>query len=174
VLTRRTRAAKTPAEDPPAELEADPAATGAESVSFTLDDVVEAWPDALGALKAPVRAAIQDAQPIALEDGVVVFGVPQRRYEAINERFRKEAEAIKEAFVPRLGVAPRFKLRRHDFDAPDAFRPDASTGDPAPAEPDDDVDLDALVDAGDAAPPDSVTRLVNDLGAEIIDERSRG
>jgi len=174
VLTRRTRAAKAPAEDPPAELEADPAATGAESVSFTLDDVVEAWPDALGALKAPVRAAIQDAQPIALEDGVVVFGVPQRRYEAINERFRKEAEAIKEAFVPRLGVAPRFKLRRHDFDAPDAFRPDASTGDPAPAEPDDDVDLDALVDAGDAAPPDSVTRLVNDLGAEIIDERSRG
>ena len=55
--------------------------------------------EALGLLKAPVRAGIQDAQPIALEDGIIVFGVPKRRFDAINERFRKEAAAIKEAFA---------------------------------------------------------------------------
>ena len=33
--------------------------------------------------------------------------------------------------------------------------------------------LNELEDAPDAAPPDSVTRLVADLGAEVIDERRR-
>ncbi len=157
-----------PTDDPPA-----PSAASS-SAAFSLDDVIEAWPDTLGALKAPLRAAIQDAQPIALESGVVVFGVPRRRYDAINERFRKEADAIKQAFESRLGAQPRFKLRAHDFDAPDALRP---AGDGAAATPtdtlDDDeaVDLDELVDAHDAPPTDSVARLVADLGAEIVEER---
>jgi hypothetical protein len=70
-----------------------------------LDEVIEAWPAVLGLLKAPLRAGIQDAQPIALESGIIVFGVPTRRFDAINERFRKEAAAIKEAFAARLGAA---------------------------------------------------------------------
>ena len=52
------------------------------TANFTLDDVIEAWPEVLGVLKAPVRAAVQDAQPIALDDGVIVFGVPSRRKDA--------------------------------------------------------------------------------------------
>ena len=52
-----------------------------------------------------------------------MFGVPERRFDAINERFRKEATTIKEAFVARLGAAPKFILRPHDFDARDALRP---------------------------------------------------
>jgi hypothetical protein len=154
-------------------------------VSFALDDVIEAWPATLGVLKAPLRAGIQDAQPIALENGIVVFGVPKRRFDAINERFRKEAAAIKDAFASRLGAAPRFVLRPHDFDATDAFRPKASTGEtaepvpesehePEPAEEDEAVDLTDLADAPDAPQLDSVTRLKADLGAEVIDERRRG
>jgi hypothetical protein len=106
-----------------------------------------------------------------------VFGVPKRRLDAINERFRKEAAAIKEGFAARLGAEPRFKLRPHDFEARDAFRAEELPGDVA-AEPEPDleepVDLDELVDAHDAPPPDSVARLVTDLGAEVIDERRRG
>jgi DNA polymerase-3 subunit gamma/tau len=192
VLARRARAPKpTEADAPPAPAEAvaEPD-TGtatpdtADSVTFALDDVIEAWPATLGLLKAPVRAGIQDAQPIALENGIVVFGVPKRRFDAINERFRKEAAAIKDAFASRLGAAPRFVLRPHDFDAPDALRPKpgstgerdraAPTTEPEPEAADEDVDLTELADAPDAPQLDSVTRLVADLGAEVIDERRRG
>lgn len=191
VLAGRQRAAK-PADDPPdtatapAEPAADPTgpADAADAAGFALDDVIEAWPETLGLLKAPVRAGIQDAQPIALEKGIIIFGVPKRRYDAINERFRKEAVAIKDAFAQRLGAAPRFMLRAHDFDKVDAFRPEhalvveraaATRADERAPEPDDDaVDLTDLADAPDAPQLDSVTRLVAGLGAEVIDERSRG
>ncbi len=160
-----------------------PASDSTESAQFALDDVIEAWPETLALLKAPTKAGIQDAQPIALENGIIVFGVPKIRFDAINERFRKEAAAIKEAFATRLGAAPRFMLRPHDFDAPGALRPPDGAGAAAPGRPvanepeprpDDDeiVDLDDLEDAPDA-PPDSVTRLVAGLGAEVIDERRR-
>ena len=193
VLARRERA-KAPAVAAPATTEPDPtpaddtdttAAAGAAAPTFALDDVIEAWPETLALLKAPVRAGIQDAQPIALENGIIVFGVPKRRFDAINERFRKEATAIKEAFATRLGAAPRFMLRAHDFDKVDAFRPASADGPGAGATltdgseppPDDDeeevVDLADLSDAPDAQPPDSVTRLVADLGAEVVDERKR-
>ncbi len=190
VLARRERkpagTAAAPAPTPAGEA-AEPAATqpheGDESPLFALDDVIEAWPEALNLLKAPVRTGIQDAQPIALENGIIVFGVPKIRFDAINERFRKEAAAIKEAFASRLGAAPRFMLRPHDFEAAGALRPAPGGGaapgtkpvgnepEPPPEE-DEVVDLDDLEDAPDA-PPDSVTRLVSGLGAEIIDERRR-
>ncbi len=190
VLAGRQRAAK-PAGDPPvaaapAEDAGDPTgpADATDAASFALDDVIEAWPETLGLLKAPVRAGIQDAQPIALEKGIIIFGVPKRRFDAINERFRKEAVAIKDAFAQRLGAAPRFMLRAHDFDQVDAFRPEhapvveraaATRADERAPEPDDDaVDLTDLADAPDAPQLDSVTRLVAGLGAEVIDERSRG
>ena len=69
-----------------------------EFVVAHLDDVVAAWPEVLAAMKAPVRAAISVAQPVAVEDGdVVVFGVPEPEFRATNDRFRKEAEAVKAA-----------------------------------------------------------------------------
>jgi hypothetical protein len=199
VLAGRARAAKPTEVDPPppaaeaaAEPDPDPGPVGtgttdaADNVSFALDDVIEAWPATLLLLKAPLRAGIQDAQPIALENGIVVFGVPKRRFDAINERFRKEAAAIKDAFASRLGASPRFVLRPHDFDAPDAFRPkEGSTGERAVAAPatepepeaadeDEAVDLNELADAPDAPQLDSVTRVVAGFGAEVIDERRRG
>jgi len=139
--------------------------------SYTLDDVVEAWPEVLNALKPPVRAGVQDAQPIELDDGVIVFGVPPARERPIIEKFRKEADTIKAAFAERLGVEPMFKLRAHDFTAPGAFA-GASEAQPPP-NLDDDVDLTELTDAPDAPTADSVSRLVADLGAEILEERKR-
>ena len=191
VLASRQRPAAKPAaqpapsepEPPVAEPPADPPPLPeavASSGNFTLDDVIEAWPDVLGVLKAPVRAAVQDAQPIALDAGVIVFGVPSRRKDAINERFRKEATAIKKAFSTKLGTQPRFKVLAHNFEATDALRPLPASGKstesagahPQPPE-DDAVDLHDLVDATDAPPSDSVARLVADLGAEVVEERPR-
>ncbi len=174
-----------------------PEAGSPQTVVFALDDVIEAWPETLGLLTAPLRAGIQDAQPIALENGIIVFGVPKIRFDAINDRFRKEAAAIKDAFATRLGAAPRFMLRPHDFEAVDAFRPSgtavaspaapgraqsggrpvANEPEPPPDDEDEDedeaVDLNELADAPNVAQPDSVDRLVAGLGAEVIDERRR-
>jgi DNA polymerase-3 subunit gamma/tau len=190
VLARRDRAPKAAPENPPpapeAAASAEPLAAASDAMTaataFALDDVVEAWPDVLNGLKAPVRTGIQDAQPIALEGGVIVFGVPKVRLDAINERFRKEAAAIKDAFSARLGTSPRFQLRAHDFNRVDAFRPAAVADDPAPvvnepeppADDEEAVDLTELSDAPDAPQPEAVTKLVADLGAEVIDERRRG
>jgi DNA polymerase-3 subunit gamma/tau len=178
LLARRGRVTKTMETSAPTEPSPAPAADD-PPVVFALDDVVEAWPATLNELKAPLRAAIQDAQPIAIDQhGVIVFGVPKPRYDVINERFRKDADTIKQAFVAKLGAAPRFKLRPHDFDDPGALRPADGAVAPRP-EPGAGVDLgDAgdpgdLVGAVDAPPMDSVARLVTDLGAEIVGERPR-
>ena len=138
--------------------------------------MIEVWPETLALLKAPLRAAIQDAQPIAMDEhGIIVFGVPKVRYDAINDRFRKEADTIKAAFAEKLGAAPRFMLRAHDFDAPDALRPPAPNVEPAVDDQHEEhVDPSELVDAPDAPPSDSVSRLVSDLGAEVVEERPRG
>ncbi len=193
VLARRQRSPKVAGAPGESALEGEalaaaPVTDADDPPTFALDDVIEAWPATLGLLKAPVRAGIQDAQPIALENGIIVFGVPKRRFDAINERFRKEAAAIKDAFASRLGAAPRFMLRPHDFDKAGAFRPDAVAAggsaaknapeapepEPEPEFEEEAVDLNDLADAPDAAIPDSLTRLVADLGAEVIDERKRG
>jgi DNA polymerase-3 subunit gamma/tau len=188
VLARRDRKTSSPADDAPPAPEAAaqpaapaPAAEPTEPAAFGLDDVVEAWPEILNDLKAGVRAGIQDAQPIAIERGVIVFGVPKVRLDAINERFRKEAAAIKDAFAARIGTAPRFQLRAHDFSRADAFRPTAGAeatpvaNEPEPPIDDEEaVDLTDLSDAPDTPQPEAVTRLVADLGAEVIDERKRG
>jgi DNA polymerase-3 subunit gamma/tau len=186
LLARRDRKAPATDDAPPApevtaspEPSAEPTRTAA--AAYSLDDVIEVWPDVLNGLKAPVRAGIQDAQPIALDGGIIVFGVPKARLDAINERFRKEAAAIKDAFAGKLGAPPRFQLRAHDFSRADAFRSetvaaDAAVGNEPEPPPDDEesVDLTELSDAPDAPQPEAVTRLVADLGAEVIDERPRG
>jgi DNA polymerase-3 subunit gamma/tau len=176
VLSGRSRAPKA---EPVLDLVAageTPSAAAPAPADISLDDVIAAWPDTLALLKTPLRAAIQDAQPIAMDEhGIIVFGVPKVRYDAINDRFRKEADTIKAAFAEKLGAAPRFMLRAHDFDAPDALRPPANDAEP-PADDhhDEHVDPNELVDAPDAPPSDSVARLVSDLGAEVVEERPRG
>jgi len=171
--------APAPAAEPDPTVTETPAPAPAARGTVDLDDVVAAWPDVLAAMKAPVRAAISVAQPVAVEDGdVVVFGVSEPAFRAANDRFRKEADAIREMLGARLGTAPRLKVRPHDFGDRDAFRspaPETTTDDAPPDEPPDELDADELEDlvpAGDA-PPDSIARLQASLGAEVIEERPR-
>ncbi|HEX5614947.1 MAG TPA: DNA polymerase III subunit gamma/tau, partial [Acidimicrobiia bacterium] len=171
---------------------ATPDADPSSDVELVLDDVIEAWPAVLATMKAPIKALIQEAQPIAIEVDTIVFGVPPRRYEATNERFRNEASAIKAAFAERLGRAPRFRLRPYDLEAPGALsgapsheRNDTSgaandrePGAPPSSERDDDhdhdvIDLNQLVDAPDAGPLDQVAVLTDVLGAQVVEERAR-
>ena len=99
-----TRAAKAeaPAPEPPPAGEPPTIEAASSSLapeSFDPDDVIEAWPNVLEGLNAPLRAAVQQAQPIGVEQGVVVFGVPRQRFDMINGRFRNEADTIKDAFA---------------------------------------------------------------------------
>lgn len=170
--------------------------------SFDLDDVIEAWPVAMGALSPPLRAAIQDAQPISVEGSVVIFGVPPKRLDAIRKRFQSEADTIRASLAAGLGGVPQFKLRAHDFDAPGALRPapagatgSATTGsagatgpasggagaveppdDPGdPGYPDEEhVDITDLVDAPPGPPSFEPTAALRaELGAQIVEERPR-
>ena len=175
--------------DPAPPVASDPSVPAVETaspdlgVSVTLlDDVIEVWPAALESLKAPLRAAIQDAQPIGIEDGVIVFGAPPgKRFETINARFRSEAAAIKAALEPHLGSQPRFRLLAHDFEALDALRPvsvptaasSPASADPEPPAHEEPIDLAELTEAPDAAPPDPAARLVAGLGAQVVEERPR-
>jgi hypothetical protein len=142
-----------------------------------LDEVILAWPAALESLKAPVRATVLQAQPIGVEDGVIVFGAPRNRFDAINARFRSEAAAIKEALAARLGSQPKILVRPHDFDASDALRPTTgATGAEPVADgppPDESIDLAELTDASDAPHADPAARLMEGLGAEVVEERAR-
>ena len=148
----------------------------ASGPDLDLDDVIEAWPAALEALRAPVRAMVQEAQPIGIERGAIVFGAPRKRFEAIHARFRSEASEIKAALEARLGAQPSIIVRAHDFDTVDALRPvtkPAAAGTNDAAEPHEEfIDVDELVDAPDAPAPDPAARLVAGLGAEIVEERS--
>jgi DNA polymerase-3 subunit gamma/tau len=169
-----------PPPDPPPSAEIETAIETETATVLDLDATIEAWPHVLGALKAPVRAAIQDAQPIAIENGAIVFGLPRLRHDAIGKRFRAEADAIKGAFAAHLGFQPKFLLRPHDFDAPGALKAasaasaqtDADGGPGGDAE-EDEIDLSELADAPDAPPTDTISRLVNDLGAQVVEERPR-
>ena len=188
------RAAPKPRTADPASAESGPAARTPEPsiaasapaaepiVAVTrLDDVIEVWPKALESLKAPLRAAIQEAQPIGIEEGVIMFGAPPgKRFETINARFRSEATAIKAALEPLLGSQPKFRLLPHDFEAHDALRPvtaDApATPESAGSDPhahEEPLDITELTDAPDAEVPDPASRLVAGLGAQVVEERPR-
>jgi len=181
VATPAPAAAEAPTAAPVAPEEAPaPAAVAAPGATPDLDEVILAWPVALGELKAPVRATIQEAQPIGIERGAIVFGAPRKRFEAINSRFRSEAPAIKAALEARLGVQPSIIVRPHDFETADALRPvtkesapPAPGGGPVELHDEEPIDLDELTEAPDAPPPDPAARLVAGLGAQIVEERSR-
>ncbi|HVJ96435.1 MAG TPA: DNA polymerase III subunit gamma/tau [Acidimicrobiia bacterium] len=179
LLARRERAPKAaPAEEaaptPAPETEAPAPPPAPPAAEFMLDDVIAAWPGVLGELSTPVRAAVQEAQPLVIEDGAIVFGLPKAHEKRIKDKFRQEAPAIKAAFAQRLGSEPMFKLKIHDFDAQDAFRNEPEPP-PPPAEPEfEEDDVEGATPAKNVdAPPDSAARLADAFGAEIVEERPR-
>jgi DNA polymerase-3 subunit gamma/tau len=107
--------APAPAPTPAPAQDAAPSATvSGPPVDVALDDVVLAWSQVLPGLPPATRAAAQEAQPIAVDDGVITFGVPTRAMRAAEPRFRKEADAIRHALSERLGTTLKFKLVAHD------------------------------------------------------------
>ncbi len=112
---------ETPAEPPPspAEPEPPPAASAPTDSArttdpFQLDDVIVAWAAILPELPVATRSAVQEAQPLSVEDDVITFGVPPRLFEAARPRFHREREAIRDALSQRLGRTARFTLVAHD------------------------------------------------------------
>jgi DNA polymerase-3 subunit gamma/tau len=171
---------------------ADPDATApvvAAPVEVDLDDVIVAWAGILSTLGPATKAAAQDAQPLRVDDGVIILGVAPRSMANARERLPREADNIRAALRERLGVTLQFKLEQHDGfegnEVPEARAPRAATPASTPLdEPpvgeaplddvDEDIDLGDLVDApaGDAA-FDSVSKFAASFDATVVEERPR-
>ncbi len=174
-----------PPETPPPPSPEPPPASSAGALE--LDDVIVAWAAVLPTFPMSTRSAVQEAQPIAIEDDVVVFGVAPRAFDRSAARLKRDAPTIRAALAEHLGVGPRFRV------VPDESLTDSLTSrGPRPAgdepaeepppppppeaadEPEEIVDLTELVDAPKAeAAVDSVSRLQNDFGATVVDEIPR-
>ncbi len=178
---RRQRAAapavETPtavaAPEPEPEAEADPAASEPAG-EVDIDDVIVAWAEILDDLPPATKAAVREAQPLAIDDGVITFGVPDARYDVAVPRFKKEADNIRSALSSRLGRQMRFKPVPHDgFDADPVTAPE-----PLDEEPPDDeemLDLAEMVadDATEVPAVDSVSLITQSLGATVVEEVPR-
>jgi len=166
----------------------DEGSTGSTSmIPLSLDDVVMAWSDALGSLESRLRRSVQDAQPIDVDEGVAVFGVPPGRFDVINQRFREGAARIREELGKRLPRTPKFKLVPHEgfTGSPPETRgssSDDASGDTTPGksaesaadDAEEVIDLDETTDAPtDEAPAGAVDEFVQEFGGEVVEERSR-
>jgi hypothetical protein len=142
-----------------------------------IDDVVVAWAEILPGLPPATRAAVRDAQPLAVDDDVITFGVPRAHYESALPRFKKEADNIRAALSARLGRRMRFKTVPHDGFDSSAMGADAdavASGDPGPDDGDEIVDLDELMDARhDTAAVDSLSLLTRSFDATVVEEVPR-
>jgi len=158
--------------DTPADVPAEAPAGEVPAGEVDIDDVIVAWAEILPELPPATRAAVREAQPLAVDDGVITFGVPKAHYETALPRFRKEADNIRAALSQKLGRRMMFKPVAHDgFDA-DPVK------DPAPLDeepPDDDMlDLSEMVDDATEVPAvDSVSLITQSLGATVVEEVPR-
>ena len=72
------------------------AGTGRRRGDVDIDDVIVAWAEILPDLPPATRAAVREAQPLAVDDDVITFGVPKAHYDAAVPRFKKEADNIRD------------------------------------------------------------------------------
>jgi DNA polymerase III subunit gamma/tau len=158
--------------DTPADTPADAPAVEAPAGEVDIDDVIVAWAEILPELPPATRAAVREAQPLAVDDGVITFGVPKAHYETALPRFRKEADNIRAALAQKLGRRMMFKPVAHDgFDADPV-----SASAPLDEEPPDDemLDLSEMVDDATEVPAvDSVSLITQSLGATVVEEVPR-
>jgi DNA polymerase-3 subunit gamma/tau len=164
-----------PEADPPPAPTPEPPASDAAPTAATIDidDVIVAWPDVRDGLPPATKAAVRDAQPLALDDGVITFGVPRAQYDVAVPRFKKEADNIRAALSGRLGSELKFRTVPHDFgdDQSPAVAPP-----PLHEQPPDDHEIDlAELDDDDTSAPalDSVSLITQSLGATVVEEVPR-
>jgi DNA polymerase-3 subunit gamma/tau len=129
-----------------------------------LDDVILAWGAIVPELSPATRSAVQHAQPLRIDADVLVFGVAPQMLGAARERFRSQADVVRDALLARVGCRFKFKL-----EAAPEFAVDM---------PDTDTDTDAGGDAGEGVEPDDAPRLeareereerVPDLLPDVVD-----
>ena len=144
----------------------------AGTTSVDVDEVILAWASVLPELPVATRSAVQEAQPLSVEGDVVTFGVSPRLIEAARPRFRREADAIREALSRHVGASLRFNLVEHEgfSGEPSAS---ATPGPPPPDAEQDDVvsepDEDATPPGVESSSPTSM--LAESLGATVVEER---
>jgi len=176
-------APEAPAE-PPATVPDDPpavpvAAEDAPVGDLDVDDVIVAWSAILPELPVATRSAVQAAQPLRIDAGVLVFGVPPAMLEAARPRFKKEADTIRAALASRLGRNLRFTLEPADQFSLGGSAPSTrpAGGDPGAQEPpppdEPEVDLTGMVDAGPQVDHAGVGLLRQELGATVVEELPR-
>jgi len=192
---------------PPAASEAveavSPPAASEAVETIDLDDVIVAWGAIISDLAPATRSAVQNAQPVSVDGDVLVFGVPPEMLGAARERFKREADTVREALAGRLGKRFKFSLvadeqvslsgasRAPAAGGPTpAAAPDDSVAPPHdPVEPRDQVEPRDLGEPHDLveedvrpeelvdAPPDvdaaPVSRLRAELGATVVEELPR-
>jgi hypothetical protein len=181
--------AETKAPEPTATVDAGP---------VELDDVIVAWGAVLPELPPSSRRALQDFQPLRVDDDVVVFGIAPHLLDMAKPRFHQEAHTIRNELTAKLGRGVRFKLVGHEgftsvnaapvapsnatprrkpptrraaaTPGPDIDAP--PVGEPPP-ELGDEVDLTELRDAPPVTAVDSITRLQERFGASVVEELPR-
>ena len=77
--------------------------------------MIVAWAAVLDALPRSLRASIQEAQPVRVDGNVIVFGVARSHIDTVKPKFQRNADAIREAFIARLGGPPRFAFTPHEW-----------------------------------------------------------
>jgi hypothetical protein len=155
-------------------------APASDAMEADLDDVILAWGAIVPDLAPATRSAVQHAQPVRYDGDVLVFGVPPELLGAARERFKREADTVREALAAKLGQRFKFKLvadPQFSLRSAPELHPEA-----------DEVDLEAERDAERAAAagespaaasdameaePASVSRLRDELGATVVEELPR-
>ncbi len=167
--------------------EAQPPAADADSVD--LDDVIVAWSEIVPMFSPATRSAVQQAQPLRFEGDVLVFGVAPQMLGAARDRFRSQADIVREALTDKLGKRFKFKLEpapQFALDGPPGGgAADAPVTDAADEPPHDDaappdadpppevVDTEDLTEVPPEADPPPVNRLRDELGATVVEEVPR-
>ena len=137
-----------PEPEPEPEHRSRPAPVG----DVDIDDVIVAWAEILPALPPATRAAVREAQPLAVADDVITFGVPEGalrdRAAALQEGSRQHP---RRALASKLGRRMMFKPVAHDgFDA-DPVEGPAHRHDEEPPD-DDDASISRIWSTRRAAP----------------------
>ncbi len=158
-----------------------PAAASSDDATFDLDDAIVAWASVLAGLPKSLTTGIMEAQPVRVDGNVIVFGVARSHIDTVKPRFQKDADAIRQGFIRELGAPPRFSFTAHEWGEGEG--PPHRQGQAAPeAEPPpeieevvDIVDTAELVDApmSDGPAVDSVSRLADQFGATVVEEKPK-
>jgi hypothetical protein len=150
-------------------------------VAFDLDDAIVAWAGVLDALPRSLRASIQEAQPVRVDGNVIVFGVARSHIDTVKPKFQRNADAIREAFIERLGGPPRFAFSPHEWgegEGPPHRLQVVPDPEPEPLVEEEPIDLEEVAELEDApksagAAVDSLSRLTDTFGATVVDEQPK-